>query len=78
MLTLLADVYVAHGDAGGLLNLLIYLVVIAVIMGLLWWVLGLIPLPGPVKTALTVIFALIAAIIVIDILLGFVGHPLFH
>jgi len=72
----LADILVAHGDAGNLVNFLIYVVVLCLIFGLVWWVVGLIPLPAPVKTVVTVILAVIAVLILIDLLLGVVGHPL--
>jgi hypothetical protein len=78
MLSTLADIVVTHGDAGGAINLLIWLVVLALVFGILWWVLGLIPLPAPVKQIITVVFVIIIAFVAIDMLLGFSGHPIFR
>jgi hypothetical protein len=78
MLSLLADLYVAHGDAGGVLNLLIWLVVCVIVLGLLWWIVSLIPLPAPAKQIVTIVFVIIVAFACIDLLLGFAGHPIFR
>jgi hypothetical protein len=56
---------------GGLVALLIHILIIALILGLIWWVLTLIPLPDPFALILRVVFAIICVIIVINLLLGF-------
>ena len=57
---------------GGLVGLLINLLIIGIIMALIWWVITLIPFPpGPWRQIVLVVFAVIAVIIVIQLLLGF-------
>lgn len=52
---------------------LIYLVIVCIVLGLLWWILNMIPLPPPVKQIATVVFVVICAIILIYMLMGLVG-----
>lgn len=64
-----------------MLSLLINLLIIAIVLGLAWWILSLIPLPPPVAQIVQVVFVVIAAIVLIWLLLGLVGgvpatHPL--
>ena len=48
---------------------LISLVVFALVIGLLWWLIGLLPLPEPAKQIVSVVFV----VLVILALLGFLG-----
>lgn len=64
-----------------MISLLVYLLIFLIIFGLLYWVLTLIPLPPPVKTAATVIFAVIGVLLLIFWVLlplahGGLGPPL--
>jgi hypothetical protein len=43
-----------------MISLLISLLVAVLILAIVWWVLGQLPLPPPVRMAVVVIFALIA------------------
>lgn len=63
---------------GSLLGLIIYLVVIGLIFWVIWWFLGYVGVPEPFNKVIRVILALVALIIVVNILLGFAGHPLFR
>ena len=56
----------------------LYLIVIGVIFGLLWWLIAYCGLPAPFDKVVRVIIAVAAVIICINILLGLVGHPLFR
>jgi hypothetical protein len=56
-----------------MISFLIYLLILCIVFGLVWWVLSLIPLPPPVKQIVTVVFAVICAIVLIYMLLGLVG-----
>ena len=78
MLPILSDFIVAHGDGGDLLSLLVELVIFCIVLGLLWWIISLIPLPPPAKQIVTVVFVVIVALIAIGVLLGFTGHPVFR
>lgn len=58
---------------GTLINLIIWLV----ILGLIWWavttVLGVIPLPEPIRTVINVILVVVLCLILISVLLQIVG-----
>lgn len=69
MITLLSAI-----SLGGLLNVVLYLVVAALIIWLLLWALGQIGLPDPFAKIIRVLIIVIGVIIVINILLGLVGH----
>jgi hypothetical protein len=70
----LAEVVIASG--GGLIHQFLFLVVVGIIIGILIWLVGIIPIiPAIFKQVLTWILYLIAAIVLINFLLGIVGHP---
>ncbi len=54
---------------------LIELVCVGVVFWLLWWLLGYIGLPEPFNKVARVILALAAVLILINMLMGFAGHP---
>jgi ABC-type multidrug transport system permease subunit len=60
--------------ASGLLNLLVQIVVAAVIFWILHYVINYINPPEPFKKVLMVILILVAAIFLINVLLGLVGR----
>ena len=51
-----------------LLNLILFIVLI----GLLWWLVTLIPLPHPFPTIIRVIFIILAILCIVSVVLG---HP---
>jgi len=67
-----------------MINTLISIVIYLLIAGLIWWavttILGVIPVPEPIKTVINVIMIVILCLIVIYALLplipGVGGHPL--
>lgn len=62
----------------GLVEFVIYLLVIGLIFGILLFIVGRAPfIPAPWKEVITWIIYLVGALMVINILLGFAGHPLF-
>ena len=64
-------------SAGGLVGLLVWLIVIACIFWLLWWLIGYIGLPQPFDKIARVVIALVAVIILINFLLTLAGSPMF-
>jgi hypothetical protein len=56
-----------------LLSLLVYLIV----LGILWWAVGLLPLPDPIRTAITIVFVLLLIYPVLTVL-GIVPGGLPH
>lgn len=61
-----------------MIHSLLYLIVIGVIFGLLWWLIAYCSLPSPFDKVARVVLAVAAVIILINILLGMVGHPIFR
>lgn len=70
--------FAAPIDGSGLLNLLVYLVIVGLIFWVIWWFLGYVGVPEPFNKVIRVVMGLIALIIVINILLGMIGSPLFR
>ncbi len=64
------------GDA--VIHSLVYLIVLGVIFGLLWWLLAYIGLPAPFDKVARVILAVAAVIVCINVLLAIAGHPIFR
>lgn len=62
--------------ASGLIGVLIWLIVIGLIIGLLWWLIGYIGLPAPFDKAARVVVAIVAVLLIINVLLGLTGEPL--
>ncbi|PYS91099.1 MAG: hypothetical protein DMF62_03070 [Acidobacteria bacterium] len=58
-------------------NSLIYLICIGIVFWLLWWLIQYVGLPEPFAKVAKVILAVAAVLILINILLGFAGHPIF-
>jgi len=60
----------------GLMSLLVTLVIAGLIFWLIWWFIGYVGLPEPFNKVARVIIGLVVLIFLINILLGFSGHPL--
>lgn len=60
-----------------LLSVLVTIVIVGLILWLCWWFVSYIGLPQPFDKVARVLIALVALIFLINILLGFVGQPLF-
>jgi uncharacterized membrane protein len=63
-------------SASSLVNMLVWIIVIGLIFGLLWWLIGYAALPEPFAKVAKVILALVAVLILINFLLGFAGAPI--
>ncbi len=59
--------------AGNLIHILLVLIIIGVVLYIVWWAISQVPLPPPIAIAVRVIFALIVAIIAIEVLLPLAG-----
>lgn len=62
----------------GLVELVIYLIVVGAVLWLLLWLIGYAGLPEPFAKVAKIIIMVIAVIILINVLLGFVGQPVFN
>ena len=59
-----------------ILQAVIWIIVVGVIFWLLTYLVGAIPLPEPFNKVMRVILLVAAVLFLINILLGFTGHPL--
>jgi hypothetical protein len=59
-----------------LIHLAIWIAILACVFSLLWYVLNLIPLPAPFDLVLKVVFAVIACLILISVLMRLGGLTL--
>lgn len=62
-------------DVSSLLHFVILIVVLGLVFWLVWWFIGYVGLPEPFNKVARVIVALVALVVVIDLLLGFIGGP---
>ncbi len=60
-----------------IISAIIWIVVYGLIFWLLWWLIAYIAPPEPFAKIARVILALAAVILLINVLLGIAGHPLF-
>ena len=58
-----------------LFTLLIYLLVLGILLSLIWYVLGAIPVPDPPRRWIWLAVIVISGLIVISLLLGALGGP---
>ena len=57
----------------GLIALLVHILILAIVMGLIWWIITLIPLPPPFGQVVRVVFVVICVIILICLILPLAG-----
>jgi hypothetical protein len=73
-LMLFAPLALAAGvSVEGLINVLVWLIVVGLIFWLLWWFIGYIGLPQPFDKVARVLIGLVAFLILIYLLLGILG-----
>jgi len=58
-----------------LINLLVTIIVIALIFGLVWWVLGQMPLPEPFRMVINVVLGLICILVLLGLVFGGINLP---
>jgi hypothetical protein len=59
-----------------MLNTLVYLLVICVVIGIIWWVADYLPVPQPLNKLLKIVSVVIGCIAIIYALLGMAHVPL--
>jgi hypothetical protein len=63
---------------GGLVDLVVYLIIIGVVFGLLWFLVDKAPfIPEPFKTWIKYVILFVGVLFLINWLLGIAGHPIF-
>jgi predicted tellurium resistance membrane protein TerC len=65
-------------DASALVSLVVWIIVIGSIFGLLWWLVGYVALPEPFNKFARVAIAVVAVLLLINLLLGLVGNAPFR
>ena len=60
----------------GLVELVIYLAIVGGILWLLLWLISYIGLPEPFSKVAKIIIMVVGVLILINVLLGFAGHPI--
>lgn len=63
-------------SAAALVNILIWIIILGCIFGLLWWLIGYVGLPEPFNKVARIVIAVVAVLVLINVLLGVVGEPL--
>ncbi len=61
----------------GLISFIVYLVIVGLIFWCIWWFIGYVGIPEPFNKVVRVVMGLVALLIVINLLLGLVGSPMF-
>jgi len=61
-----------------IISLIIYLVVLGLIAWLCWWFIGYVGLPEPFNKIARVLVGLVFFLILLSLLLGMLGHPVFN
>ena len=65
-------------DGQTLISILIYVVVWGLVLYVLWWGVGRIGLPEPFNKIATVVLVLLAVVVMLNLLFGFMGTPIFR
>jgi hypothetical protein len=61
-----------------MINLLITIIIFAIVAGLLYWLVGMLPLPEPFRTIIKVCAVLICILLVLGMFFGGVSVPHFR
>jgi len=56
-----------------MIGLLIYLLVLCLVAGVVWYILNLLPIPQPFKQIILVVFLLILLLVILDMFLPLTG-----
>jgi hypothetical protein len=58
-----------------MISLLVYLIVLVLVFGIVWWIISQIPLPPPMGMVVRVCFGLIALLVVLYFVGSAIGPP---
>ena len=56
-------------------SLLIWLLVLVLVLGIIWWILGQIPIPPVMRPVVSVVFGVIALLMVLYFAMSLLGSP---
>jgi len=57
----------------GLINLIVYLLILGILLALVYWVLDAIPIPQPINRIIKIAIVVVACLVVVILLLQLVG-----
>ncbi len=57
-----------------MIDVLVYLAILAIVVILMWWLLAQVPLPEPARKIITIVLVVVVAVIAITLLLNLAGH----
>jgi hypothetical protein len=60
-------------DLSSLVHVIVYILIVGGICWLLWWLVGYIGLPEPFNKVARILIAVVAVLLLINLLLGFAG-----
>lgn len=63
-------------EASSLISFLVWIIVVGIIFYLLWWLLAQVGLPEPFNKVARIVLAVVAVLVLINLLLGLVGTPI--
>jgi hypothetical protein len=63
-------------EASALVSFLVYIIVIGLVFYLLWWLLAQVGLPEPFNRVARIVLAVVAVLVLINLLLSLVGTPI--
>jgi glucan phosphoethanolaminetransferase (alkaline phosphatase superfamily) len=58
---------------GGLINLIVWLLVVGILIALVYWLLDAIPIPQPINRIVKIVVIVVAALVLILLLLQLIG-----
>ena len=66
----------AQIEGAAIVHTIVYLIIFGLIFGLLWWLCDYLALPEPFNKFIRIVIAIGAVLLIINVLLSFVGHPI--
>ena len=76
---LAATAIISSGNSGDIIHQLLFLVIIGIVLGIIWYLVSIAPFLNELfKKIIGYVIILVGAIILINFLLGIVGHPLYN
>ena len=57
------------------ISAVIWVIVLGIIFGLLWWLIDYVKIPEPFSKVARVVLAVAGVVLLINVLLGLAGHP---
>lgn len=59
----------------GMVSLIVTLIVFGCIVGILFWIISVVPIPDPYRNWIKIVLQVLVGLVVIGLLLSFAGYP---